>query len=44
MILMIKNFAPPLSFLLVDKIVELEEDKRIVGIKNVTMNRFCRSF
>lgn len=25
-------------FLLVDKIVELEEDKRIVGIKNVTSN------
>ncbi len=25
-------------FLLVDKITELEEDKRIVGIKNVTVN------
>ena len=25
-------------FLLVDKIVEFEEDKRIVGIKNVTAN------
>ena len=25
-------------FLLVDKIVELEPDKRVVGIKNVTIN------
>lgn len=25
-------------FLLVDKIIEIEEDRRIVGIKNVTMN------
>jgi 3-hydroxyacyl-[acyl-carrier-protein] dehydratase len=25
-------------FLLVDRIIELEEDKRIVGIKNVTLN------
>ena len=28
-------------FLLVDKIVELEPAKRIVGIKNVTMNEPC---
>jgi UDP-3-O-[3-hydroxymyristoyl] N-acetylglucosamine deacetylase/3-hydroxyacyl-[acyl-carrier-protein] dehydratase len=27
-------------FLLIDKIVELEEDKRAVGIKNVTMNEY----
>lgn len=27
-------------FLLIDRIVELEEDKRAVGIKNVTMNEF----
>jgi len=27
-------------FLLVDKIVELEQDKRAVGIKNVTMNEY----
>ncbi|HBA87569.1 MAG TPA: 3-hydroxyacyl-[acyl-carrier-protein] dehydratase FabZ [Geobacter sp.] len=28
-------------FLLVDKIVELEPGKRVVGIKNVTMNEPC---
>lgn len=27
-------------FLLIDRIIELEEDKRAVGIKNVTMNEF----
>jgi len=27
-------------FLLVDRVIELEEDKRAVGIKNVTMNEF----
>ena len=34
---------PP--FLLVDKIVEIEDGKRAVGIKNVTINEpFCRPF
>ena len=28
----------PISFLLVDKITEFEEDKRIVGVKNVSLN------
>ncbi|OGX27641.1 MAG: hypothetical protein A3F87_02660 [Omnitrophica WOR_2 bacterium RIFCSPLOWO2_12_FULL_51_24] len=27
-------------FLLIDKIIELEDDKRAVGIKNITMNEF----
>lgn len=27
-------------FLLIDRIIELEEDKRAVGIKNITMNEF----
>ena len=32
-------------FLLVDKITEFEEDKRIVGIKNVSLNeRYLASF
>ncbi len=33
-------------FLLVDRILELEEGKRAIGIKNVTMNEefFSRSF
>ena len=30
-------------FLLVDRIVEFEEDKRIVGIKNVSFNERCLS-
>jgi 3-hydroxyacyl-[acyl-carrier-protein] dehydratase len=31
-------------FLLVDRIIELEEDKRIVGIKNVTLNERYLSY
>lgn len=35
----IKNILPHrYPFLFVDKIIEMEEDKRIVGIKNVTIN------
>src|SRR5450759_3220393 len=30
-------------FLLVDRIIEFEEDKRIVGIKNVSLNEHCLS-
>jgi UDP-3-O-[3-hydroxymyristoyl] N-acetylglucosamine deacetylase/3-hydroxyacyl-[acyl-carrier-protein] dehydratase len=37
----IQNILPHrYPFLLIDKIVELEEDKRAVGIKNVTMNEY----
>ncbi|HEY7292641.1 MAG TPA: 3-hydroxyacyl-ACP dehydratase FabZ [Vicinamibacterales bacterium] len=31
-------------FLLVDRVIELEEDKRIVGIKNVTLNERYLSY
>lgn len=37
----IQNILPHrYPFLLIDKIIELEEDKRAVGIKNVTMNEY----
>ena len=32
------GFCPPVSVLLVDRITEFEVDKRIVGIKNVSLN------